>query len=239
VIVAALIGGRGGALSTIAALVLAPVAVLFVQELGERLAGKRFAIGCGAVYVLLPFVAIPFFVPPYRTTYVDEVIPTLVGLRSPQWLALGVVLAVVACFAPLRLLAAAGVAATGVGLAVWGTGGFHDLRIGLHEGTYSVALANWLPVAAVIGAARRSPWLALWLGGWLATAVLRATDSSFDTGAFWRELAPAMPAAAILATSLALLVPRLRPAPARAPVDAPSPRPRAARSAARGSRSGP
>jgi hypothetical protein len=221
VILAAVVGGRGGALSTIAALVLAPVAVLVVRKLGERLAGRTFATASGAAYVALPFVAIPFFVPPYRTTYVDEVLPTLVGLRSPQWLALGVALAAVACFAPVRLLAAAGVVATVVGLVVWGTDGFHDVRVGLHEGGYSVALAQWLPVAGVIGAARRSPWLALCLGGWLATAVLRAADSSFATGAFWRDLAPAMPAAAVLAASLGLLVPRLRPAPARPSADAP------------------
>jgi len=221
VILAAVIGGRGSALSTIAALVLAPVAVLVVQELGARLAGRAFALASGALYVALPFLAIPFFVPPYRTTYVDEVIPALVGLRSPQWLALGVALAAVACFAPVRLLAAAGVMATVVALVVWGTAGLHGVRIGLHEGAYSVALAKWLPVAGVIGAARRSPWLALWLGGWLATAVLRAADSSFATGAFWRDLAPAMPAAAILAASLGLLVPRLRPAPARPSTDAP------------------
>ena len=65
----------------------------------------------------------------------------------------------------------------------------------------------------MVGAARRAPLAAVALGGWLVFFALRAADRGYDGGAFWAGLAPALPAAAILVSSLTLLVPRLRPAP--------------------------
>jgi len=204
-----------------AAVVLWPAATWAVHGLGRRLGGERFALACAAMLFALPIVATAYFLPPYRTTYEHDVLPSLLGVEHTAWFALGVTLAIVARLTPSRALAAAGVVAAVVGLFVWGLDPVQALRNPLHETGWSVALMWALPIAGFLGVARRSIWLALGVGGWLAFFVLRAAEAPYDSGAFWRELAPAMPAAAILATSLALLVPRFRPAPARAPVDAP------------------
>lgn len=215
------VDSRPGLLGVVAGLVLAPLAVGATHRLGSAIAGPRFALGAASMYVLLPLVALAYFLPPYRAVYRDDVLPTLLGLEHPALLALGVASAVLASLAPPRVVGAAGAVAGIAGVAVWGVGNLGDVKTALHETGWSVALAEVLPLVGVIGAARRSLWLALGLAGWCAGVLLRATHSSFATGAFWRDLAPAMPAAAILAASLGLLVPRLRPAPARAPVDAP------------------
>jgi len=223
ILLAIIVGLRedAGFLGLLAAVVLWPAATWAVHGFGERLGGERFALACAAMLVVLPIVATAYFLPPYRSTYEHEVLPSLLGVEHTAWFALGVLLAIAARFTPARALAAGGVVAVVVALVVWGLDPVRALRNPLHETGWSIALIEALPIAGFLGVARRSIWLALGVGGWLAFFVLRAADAPYDSGAFWRELAPAMPAAAILATSLALLVPRLRPAPARAPVDAP------------------
>ena len=74
-----------------------------------------------------------------------------------------------------------------------------------------------LGCAALVGAARKSPWLAAALGGWLAVLILRGVDRDYGTGGFWLSIAGGAPAIAVLLSSLAYLVPRLRPAPAPDP----------------------
>ena len=190
---------------------------------GVRLAETRFGYGAAAVYVVLPLAATAYFIPPYRSTYTHDVLPSLLGLEHTAWFALGVAIAAATLLPPRRALAAAGVAAAAVALVAWGTGELGDVKVGLHEGAWSIGLLEWAVVAGVVGAARRSPWLAAFLGGWLVLFVLRAAHRPFGSGEFWTSLAPALPAAALLAAAIALLVPRLRPAPspARAPRDAP------------------
>ncbi len=223
IVLALVVGVRedASALGLLAAVVLWPVATWAVHGVGRGLAGDRFALACAAMLLALPVVATAYFLPPYRAIYRHEVLPALIGVEHTAWFALGVALAVVARFAPARALAVAGAVAAAAALIVWGIDPLRALRNPLHETGWSIALLEAVPIAGFLGVARRSIWLAVGLGGWLAFFVLRAAEAPYDTGAFWRELAPAMPAAAILATSLALLVPRLRPAPARAPVDAP------------------
>jgi len=212
---------RSGLPGLAAGLVLAPLAVGATHRLGLTLDGPTFALGTASAYVLIPLVALAYFLPPYRTVYRNDVLPTLLGLERPALLTLGVGAVLVASLAPARVVGAAGAVAAIAGVAIWGVGGLGDVKTALHETGWSVALAGVLPFVGVIGASRRSPWLGLGLAGWFAAVLLRATHSSFDDGAFWRELAPALPTLAVLAASIALLVPRIRPAPARAPVDAP------------------
>jgi hypothetical protein len=219
----ALAYGAGGPAQVAGALALAPVAVACVHLHGLRLAGTRFAYGAAVVYVALPLAAIAYFLPAYRPTYTHDVLPSLLGLEHTAWFALGVAIAAASLVAPARALAAAGVVAAAVALAVWGTGPLGDVKIGLHEGGWSIGFLEWAVVAGVAGAARRAPWRAAFLGGWLVFFVLRAAHRPFGSGAFWTALAPALPAAALLAAAIALLVPQLRPAPAPAgaPRDAP------------------
>ena len=215
--------GAAGAASVAGALVLAPVAVACVYLHGVRLAGSRFGYGAAGAYVLLPLAAVAYFVPAYRPTYTHEALPSLLGLEHTAWFALGVAIAAASLVPPARALAAVGVAAAVAALLVWGTAPLGDVKVDLHEGAWSIGFLEWIVVAGVVGAARRSPWRATFLAGWLVLFVLRAAHRPFETGEFWSALAPALPAAALLVAAIALLVPRLRPAPApaRAPHDAP------------------
>ncbi len=204
--------GTDGPLSTIAALVLAPVAVGLTYSLGKRLAGERFGFGAAAVYVALPFLGWLYMLSTYRPTFAQHALPELVGLRATAWFALGLVLAALALFRPLAPLF---VIVGGFELVV----GFSDLdviRTGLHETAWSITMLEWLPIAGTIGAARCSWLRAATLAGWLAFAIGHAAKQGYDGAAFWQSLSVATPAIAVLLSSLALLVPRLRPLPAAA-----------------------
>ena len=208
VVLVAVAYGHDGAASVVAAAVLGPIAVLATARIAGRLAGDTFARAAAWSFVLLPFVAVLFFLSTYRHTWLHRILPDLVGVRATPWFALGVALVVAAAFAPRHAAAAAGIVAAIVAVAVWGVGPLAGVRSGIHETGWSVALAEWLPVAGTIGAARRSPSLATALGGWTCFFVLHGAHEGYD--AFWASLAPALPAAALLASSLALLLPRLR-----------------------------
>jgi hypothetical protein len=78
-----------------------------------------------------------------------------------------------------------------------------------------VSTSEWVLVAGLIGAARRSVLTAIGLGGWIVFVVLRAAAQGYADAAFWKALAPATPAIALLLTALWFLIPRLRPAPSR------------------------
>jgi hypothetical protein len=99
---------------------------------------------------------------------------------------------------------------------VAGFGDLDTIRIGMHETVFSITLLEWLPIAGTIGAARCSSLRAATLAGWLAFAVGHAAQQGYDDAAFWQSLSVATPAIALLLSSLALLVPRLRPLPAAA-----------------------
>lgn len=201
-------------LGALAAAVLCAAASLVLFEHGRRLAGRRFAVAAAAAVVGLPLLGIWYALPTYRTTYMHDALPALVGATSTGWFALGVAVAAAALLLPRHAVAAAGAIAAVVGVAVWGLGALTDVKNGLHESGWSVTLAGWLVVAGLIGLARRSPWLAVGFGGWFAFVLLRAAHRPFDHGLFWAALAPAAPVAALLFVAIALLVPRLRAAPA-------------------------
>ena len=215
VLVVAVIWAVAGAANVIAGIVslcLAPVAVWAVAGLAGRLGrGAGFAATAAVVYAVLPLAAYGYFLAPYRRLYLHEAAPSLVGLHAPAWFAVGVALAVVAVRAPAAVLATVGALAAVVAIAYWGTGPLHDVRNGLHETAWSITFLLWLVLAGVIGLARRSLLLAATSAGWLIFFVLRAAHAGYADGAFWQGLAPVLPVAALLLSSLWLLVPRLRP----------------------------
>jgi hypothetical protein len=214
--------GNGGAVKLMLAVLLGPFAVLGTARIATRMAGDTFAVAAAWTFVLLPLVATVFFTSGYRDTWLHVVLPQLVGARTTWWYALGTALALAGAHAPVRAAALIGLIAAMTALFVYDARALSGVRFGIHETGWSVSLAEWLPVAGAIGVARRAPLLALALGGWLVFFALRGADRGYDGGAFWASLAPALPAAALLVSSLALLVPRLRPA--GGPQEAPSAR---------------
>jgi hypothetical protein len=202
--------GTDGTASTLGALAHAPVAILATAALARRVAGERFAIAAAAAYLLLPLLSSRFMLNTYRSTFDHRALPDLVGLRATPWFALGVLLTAALAVAPRRAAAASGAVAAIVALIVWGTADLASIRGGLHETAWSITLLEWFLVAGFIGAARRNGWLAVALVGWLLAATLHAAHVGYDDAAFWQSLAAGAPLAAVLLTSLALLVPPLR-----------------------------
>jgi hypothetical protein len=199
-----------GAAATAAALVLAPVAVWSIAAAGNRLGGPRFGLLAAGSYVLLPALATRYMLASYRGTFEHEAIPDLLGLRATLWFALGVGITLAVAYAPRVILAAVAIAAASAALIAWGTDPLSGIRVGLHETAWSITLLEWFVVAGLLGAARRSVWLAIALFGWLVAAILHGSHGGYDNAAFWRSLSVAAPAAALLLSSLVLLVPPLR-----------------------------
>jgi hypothetical protein len=205
--------GTDGPASTVAALVLAPVAVLLTRRLGEKLAGPRYGLVSALVYIGLPLLGRAYVLSTYRPTFAHHVVPQLVGLRATPWFALGVGLAALAL---VRVAWVLFVVAALISLAL-GTNDLHGVRDGLHETAWSVSLLPWLAAAGVVGAAGRSLALAATLAGWLVLIALHGARQGYADAAFWQSLSAAAPAIAVTLTSLGLLVPPLRraaPAPA-------------------------
>jgi hypothetical protein len=208
--------GGDGALSTLAGVVLGSVAVVAVHRIGLRV-GRRFAFGAAAMVFVVPLLGAAYALGTYRPTYTHHSLPALFGLAHPGWFAIGVGLAVASAFAPATTTAAAGVLAAVGAAVVWGVSPLGDVTNALHETAWSITFIEWLPVAGVLGLVRKAPWSAVGTAGWLVFFVLRAAHRSFDEGAFWAALAPAVPAAALLLAAIALLVPRRSPAARPAP----------------------
>jgi hypothetical protein len=207
-----------GAAATATALLLAPVAVWAVAAAGDRLGGRPFGLLAAAAYVALPALGTRYMLVSYRSTFSHDVIPNLLGLRATPWFALGVGITLAVAYAPHVILAAVGVAAALAALIAWGTDPLAGIRAGLHETAWSITLLEWFVLAGSLGAARRSIWLAIALFGWLVAATLHGAHGGYDDAAFWRSLSVAAPAAALLLSSLVLLVPPLRrPRPAQSP----------------------
>ena len=61
-------------------LVLGPLVTFCVYWIGARLAGRLAGLWCAAIWVALPFAAIPLFVQRYHDTYVDQTLPQALGL---------------------------------------------------------------------------------------------------------------------------------------------------------------
>lgn len=200
---------HGGTLSVLVALVLAPVAIWAVVTIAERLAGPRFAVAAGLVYVVLPFVGRFYFYGGFVDVFKREVAPALVGLRSTGWFALGVAIAVAVALDRMRVTAAAGAVALVVALVLWADTDWTTLYDNFHESTWSPTLISLLPIGCVLAVGLRSPELATALAGWIGFFILRGIHQPYADGGFWKSLAAATPAAALLLTSLVLLVPPL------------------------------
>jgi hypothetical protein len=203
--------GGAGALSTVAAIVLGAVSVGAVHRIATRV-GPRFALGAAAMVLVAPLLGALYALSTYRSTYLHHALPALFGLTHTGWFALGVGIAVAVAVAPGIVTGTGGAVAIAVAIAVWGVAALGDVQGALHETGWSVTFIEWLPIAGVVGLARRAPWLTLGAAGWLVLAVLRAAHRPFADAAFWVALAPAVPAAALLIAAIALLVPRRSPA---------------------------
>jgi hypothetical protein len=98
----------------------------------------------------------------------------------------------------------------------------------LREFTWSARVIQFLPLAGAIAVARRSvPVAGLMLTWFLAYVVVKGSASvaTIESGSYWRLVMPALPAFALLAAAVPLLVPtflgrmgdRLAPLPGRRP----------------------
>ena len=98
----------------------------------------------------------------------------------------------------------------------------------LREFTWSARVIQFLPLAGAIAVARRSVPVAGLLLTWLLAYVAvkgSASVATIESGSYWRLVMPALPAFALLAAAVPLLVPtflgrmgdRLAPVPARRP----------------------
>jgi hypothetical protein len=209
VVAVAVAYGTDGPVHVALALACAPLAVGLTWSLADGLAGRRFADAAATVYVLLPALGTLYAFSTYRSAFMHQAIPDLVGLRATPWFVLGLALAAFAVFRWSAFV----YLAPGVAMLVYGYGDLSGIRIGLHETAWSITMLIWLPIAGVLGAMRRSWLRATALAAWLAFAVGHAARQGYDGGAFWQSLSIAAPGIAVLLTSLWLLVPPLRATP--------------------------
>jgi hypothetical protein len=112
---------------------------------------------------------------------------------------------------PERIAGIAGIVAAAAAAVAWIDVSWTHLYGDFHETTWSPTLLCYLPFAGVLGLATRRPWLAAAIGGWFAVLLLRGVNRPYYSGGLWLSLAAAVPAMALLLTSLALLVPPLPP----------------------------
>jgi hypothetical protein len=98
----------------------------------------------------------------------------------------------------------------------------------LREFTWSARIVQWLPLAGALAVARRSvPAAGLLLGWLLGYVVVKGSSSvaTIESGSYWRLVMPGLPAFALLAAAVPLLVPtflgrmgtNLAPRPPRRP----------------------
>ena len=64
----------------IEALVLAPIALFCVYDIGSRIAGRMIGYVAAGLWVIGPYVAIPLFEQTYHSKYVDQFLPHPLGL---------------------------------------------------------------------------------------------------------------------------------------------------------------
>ncbi len=88
--------------------------------------------------------------------------------------------------------------------------GFSANMAGLREYLWSNRVLQWLPIAGAVGLARRSVPVALLVGGWFGAFALAEGASPnlpVGDGRFLAAFVPALPAFALLAAAIPLLVP--------------------------------
>ena len=173
--------GAGWGWRTAVALLLAPIAVTAVAVLAGRLAGPRFAVGAGLVYILLPLAGSWYFYGAFTSVYDHHVMPAMVGLERTGWFALGVATALGIVILPERLAGVIGGGAAVVAAVVWIDTSWSDLFGEFHETTWSPTLLCFVAFAATLGIGLRRPWLAAAVAGPVAVLVLRGAHHPYYT----------------------------------------------------------
>ena len=246
IVAAALTGVDAPSLAlTGAATALAVVAAL-------RIGGVAFAALAAAVWIALP-AALPFWRGDFRPHYHDEVLSTVYGLDDPSRLAVSVLLLAALVLALGRTTveragaAACALAGVVVGAVTFGLSPvafhWHELTqnlLQIREYGWSVRLVEYLPLAGLFGAFRRSPLVGTLLGAWLLAGVVLPMAHLRPGGfpvSLLRAIVPGLPAYLLLTACIVYLVPGWARRPELIPVRAAWPR--AARAAARGRRSDP
>jgi hypothetical protein len=62
--------------------VLLPLGLLGVYAIAARIGGRALAWWAGALWIALPYLAVPFFVQRYHEKYVEQVLPQVLGLTG-------------------------------------------------------------------------------------------------------------------------------------------------------------
>lgn len=257
-------------------IVLQPLALLSVYGIASRIAGRLAGYLASAIWVVAPYLALPFVDPRYHGRWTAQFLPQALGLTAvvayPAMVALllaalltvrawkagslpDAVLAGVAAglaaglapanlvFLPAPLLAlvvarrwrelvglAVGAAPLLLALALWrwrGPGAIDTGWVSSHswgrfgankdqirEFFWSVRAAEFLAVAGILGAARRSLAAAALLGGWFLAYVLfvgTSFEADMRLGTFFPAILPAAPALAVLMASIPTLLPEVGP----------------------------
>src|SRR5262249_51630761 len=144
-----------GLFSVVGAVVVGTIAVAAVYKVGGLLDGERYALLATATYIALPLFGLLGTVAPARHSFLTRAAPGIVGLSSPGRLLIGVAVTALAAVVPRWSQAAFGVIAAAVALAVYGLGDLGEVRSGLHETAWSIALLEWLMIAGTVGVSRR------------------------------------------------------------------------------------
>ncbi len=63
-------------------LVLAPIALVAVFDIGQRIGGRAFGLWCAFLWVVAPFASIPLFVDRYQEKWGDQFLPQAFGLTQ-------------------------------------------------------------------------------------------------------------------------------------------------------------
>ena len=99
------------------AIVLSPIAVLCVYGLTKAIGGIRFAYPATLLWIVVPLLAIRYFLPDYHTRYVDIALPAAVGLTAVGDFPSMVCLLLAAYFSYRALSSRSGLDALTAGLA--------------------------------------------------------------------------------------------------------------------------
>lgn len=213
VVVGVVAADEGGSVAR--AVFLAPLTVVLVYALARRLLGRRLAALAGALWVSGPWLALSLFDSRVDPFLREDVVPAALALsewRRPAW-TLALLLAALLPFRRLVFPVVLGVALADVAGGAHDVGRLWDQYQGLQEYFWTAPLFLWIPVAGIVGVARRSPRGAALVGLW-AFAFLGVAGTNetlgFADATLLLALVPAFPALVTLAAALPLLVPRRR-----------------------------
>jgi hypothetical protein len=195
------------------AAVLAPLTVLLIYAVATRVLGPWLAFAAGGLWVTGPWIVQALLDLRVDPVFRETVVPAALGLS--EWR--GAVWAIALLGAGLLPRAGPAVFAGVLALALadaWegghALGRLWDQYEGLQEFFWTAPLALWLPVAGLVGLARRSLVAAGLFGAW-AFAFLGVVGTSESVAladaSVLAALVPAFPALAVLVAAIALIVP--------------------------------